>query len=53
MLGLWGKKSRRPLAIQISDAWYFLRHPVEFYREIWLERFEWRAQEQGQTILKA
>lgn len=22
--------------MQLSDAWFFLRHPMEFYREIYL-----------------
>lgn len=33
---MFGPHSGRPWLMQLSDAWFYLRHPVLFYREVWL-----------------
>lgn len=37
----------RSWKLHLSDAWFYLRHPVLFYREIWLD---WRAGKKGQGV---
>ena len=44
---LWGRNCGRTWAMQVSDGLFYLRHPVLFYREIWLD---WRASKVGQGV---
>lgn len=37
----------RSLLIKLSNAWFYTRHPVLFYREVWVQR---RAAKVGQVV---
>ena len=43
----------RSLAMHLSDAWFYLRHPVLFYREVWQCWPELRALRSGHAVLRA
>lgn len=40
----------RPLWMHLSDAWFYLRHPGLFYREIYVH---WRAERIGHRVIEA
>lgn len=44
---MFGPNSGRSWQLQVSDAWFYLRHPVLFYREVWCQ---WQAQKKGQAV---
>lgn len=43
----------RSMWMHLSDAWFYFRHPVLFYREVWQYWPELRAERCGRKVLRA